>query len=58
MCHGQEGDSPIETFRGARADRYMLRDGMVYYQDSICSTPGLTLRGMIAREFHDALSVR
>lgn len=43
---------------GAQADRYKLRDGMVYYRGSICPTPRLTLGEVIAREPHDTLSAR
>lgn len=43
---------------GARADRYQLRDGVVYCRGSICSTLGLTLGEVISRELHDILLVR
>jgi len=43
---------------GAKADKYRIRDGMVYNPGSIYSTPGVTLGGMIAMDLHDALSDR
>ena len=58
MCHGQERDSLVDTFCGCTVDKYRVRDGMVYYRGSMCSTHGLKLWEVIARGPHDALLVR
>lgn len=55
---GKRDTLELRHLVGARADRYRIIDGMVYCRVITCSTPRLTLGGMIARDLHDALSAR
>ena len=53
----QEDTLQLRHLVDARVDCYRLRDGMVDYRGSICSTPRVTLGEVTKRELHGAFLV-